>query len=476
MYVRGVSKQIPLHRLAARAWEAMVAAARRAGLNDPLLLPTSGYRSSQHQRELWEAALKRYGSAEVARKWVAPPGSSAHQSGRAMDLYLGSKNDSSNVDNLRRLPAYQWMVANAERFGFYPYGNEPWHWEYNPPVPAGSAPPPFSTSPNLPGSATPGSPVPPTPTSGTTTPKALPAAFETPISCEDSPYAWAREVRRKMQTWWSDQDLRRVNGRWQAVANVPVGSALRQMAPQAFPGTPPQVFMGFCANGSVRGNTTECASETCRKQAFHEIGLFGTEAGLRSRPAPDPNPGGEYNSWGRLAGTDLVRRLLGGRSATMQPDAWKTAIPDQVAVGLANLLDHGRNVSALLDPSIRSSGPGSLWFVALCFMGWSAGDGRTAKKHINPLSSALAAVPESRRWGEFLRLAADGIRSGRLDLRGKRKHNSIAWSALRTWQKLAAGQLLASQTGGNLAWFDPGLGSAEGDIARVITCAARSAG
>jgi D-alanyl-D-alanine dipeptidase len=132
--VTGVGgKRIQLHRLAAGAWRAMVDAARVSGIQHPLLLPTSGYRSSAHQARLWQRALQKYGSPSEARKWVAPPGGSAHQSGRAIDLYLGSSNDSRNVARLRRTPAYQWMVKNARRFGFYPYEREPWHWEYNPP-------------------------------------------------------------------------------------------------------------------------------------------------------------------------------------------------------------------------------------------------------------------------------------------------------------------------------------------------------
>jgi LAS superfamily LD-carboxypeptidase LdcB len=27
---------------------------------------------------------------------------------------------------------YQWLVKNADRFGFKPYFYEPWHWEYKP--------------------------------------------------------------------------------------------------------------------------------------------------------------------------------------------------------------------------------------------------------------------------------------------------------------------------------------------------------
>jgi LAS superfamily LD-carboxypeptidase LdcB len=135
--VGGVQRQIPVHRLAAEAWQAMVDAARADGVAEPLLRPVSGFRDPAHQAVLWEQALKRYGSAEAARKWVAPPGSSPHQSGRAMDLYLGGSNDSANVAKLRTLPAYRWLVGNAQRFGFYPYDAEPWHWEYNPPA-AGS--------------------------------------------------------------------------------------------------------------------------------------------------------------------------------------------------------------------------------------------------------------------------------------------------------------------------------------------------
>ena len=133
--VSGVGgRQVPLHRLAAAAWSALVGEARAAGIAAPLLLPGSGYRSSQHQARLFERAVKRYGSREAASRWVAPPGGSAHQSGRAIDFYLGGVNDSANVARLRELPAYRWLAANARRFGFYPYEREPWHWEYNPPA------------------------------------------------------------------------------------------------------------------------------------------------------------------------------------------------------------------------------------------------------------------------------------------------------------------------------------------------------
>jgi N-acetyl-anhydromuramyl-L-alanine amidase AmpD len=127
-------KPIKLHRLAADAWTALVNAARSDSFGAPLLLPTSGFRSDKRQEVLWQEALRKHGSREKAREWVAPPGRSAHKTGRAIDLYLGDKNSSENAANLRKLSVYRWLVANAARFGFYPYEREPWHWEYNPPA------------------------------------------------------------------------------------------------------------------------------------------------------------------------------------------------------------------------------------------------------------------------------------------------------------------------------------------------------
>ena len=211
---------------------------------------------------------------------------------------------------------------------------------------------------------------------------------------------------------------------------------------------------------------------TVRQQRFHEIGLFGTEAGPRNGLAPNPNPNAQDNSWGKLASHPLVVQLLGGRSATMGHNRWKIQSPGQVTVGLVNIRRHGAAVAARLAPSIRPNvnTSSSIFFVACCFMGWSARDGRAAK-HLNRFKDILSRVPEEKRWGAFLRASAGGINAGRIDLRGQKKHQSVAYSALRTWQKLAAGQLLAGKTGGNAKWFDTGLGGDEASIAETITCA-----
>jgi LAS superfamily LD-carboxypeptidase LdcB len=56
---------------------------------------------------------------------------SPHFTGRALDVYVGGDPVDTKDANraIRSTPAYQWLVRNAERFGFRPY-YEPWHWEY----------------------------------------------------------------------------------------------------------------------------------------------------------------------------------------------------------------------------------------------------------------------------------------------------------------------------------------------------------
>lgn len=74
----------------------------------------SGFRSVQRQQQLWDAAVRKYGSAKAARKWVAPPGKSNHNHGFAADL-------GGDLELAARL---------APRFGITrPMAHEPWHFE-----------------------------------------------------------------------------------------------------------------------------------------------------------------------------------------------------------------------------------------------------------------------------------------------------------------------------------------------------------
>ncbi|MEO8377509.1 MAG: hypothetical protein ABI579_07545, partial [Candidatus Sumerlaeota bacterium] len=38
----------------------------------------------------------------------------------------------SEVVRMRESPVHKWLFLRADQFGWYPYQNEPWHWEYNP--------------------------------------------------------------------------------------------------------------------------------------------------------------------------------------------------------------------------------------------------------------------------------------------------------------------------------------------------------
>jgi hypothetical protein len=90
-------------------------AAEKAGRNIGI---KSGYRSVARQKQLFDAAVKKYGSVKAARKMVAPPGLSQHNLGTAADLSYGSKED------------IEWAHANAKKYGLnfrMPWEN--WHIE-----------------------------------------------------------------------------------------------------------------------------------------------------------------------------------------------------------------------------------------------------------------------------------------------------------------------------------------------------------
>jgi hypothetical protein len=111
------------------AYRRMVAEARTAlHLAPPTLTLASGYRGPAE-----EMARCADGSCGVLRKAHC----SAHRTGLAFDVYLGAapgRDPFSTEDDNRlfqtRTPAYHWLVANADRFGFVPYPFEPWHWEW----------------------------------------------------------------------------------------------------------------------------------------------------------------------------------------------------------------------------------------------------------------------------------------------------------------------------------------------------------
>jgi D-alanyl-D-alanine carboxypeptidase len=119
------------------AYKRMVAAAvadRSLGLahhgdqlasSEKYLKIISAFRSRDYQEKLRRESPSA-GSAGLAVN-------SPHFTGRALDLYVGGE-PVDTLDTNRALQVetrvYQWLVQNAERFGFRPYCYEPWHWEY----------------------------------------------------------------------------------------------------------------------------------------------------------------------------------------------------------------------------------------------------------------------------------------------------------------------------------------------------------
>jgi len=85
----------------------------------------SAFRSREYQEKL-RLESPNSGPAGLAVN-------SPHFTGRALDVYVGGEpvdTQDSNRALQVQTRVYQWLVRNAERYGFRPYCYEPWHWEY----------------------------------------------------------------------------------------------------------------------------------------------------------------------------------------------------------------------------------------------------------------------------------------------------------------------------------------------------------
>jgi len=79
----------------------------------------SGYRTLARQKYLFGEAIKKYGSAEVAARWVLPPEVSRHPMGLALDI---------NYPNQRA--GAKWLEKNGYKYGLCRvFKNEWWHFE-----------------------------------------------------------------------------------------------------------------------------------------------------------------------------------------------------------------------------------------------------------------------------------------------------------------------------------------------------------
>ena len=134
--VDGTSSSIRMREEAASALESMFQAAKdEAGYR---LLAVSGYRSYGKQSVIFSNKVSKVGRKE-AMLLVAPPGSSEHQLGLAMDL--GCARSTGLTSGFGKTPEGIWVAENCHRFGFIirykeewteitGYSYEPWHVRY----------------------------------------------------------------------------------------------------------------------------------------------------------------------------------------------------------------------------------------------------------------------------------------------------------------------------------------------------------
>jgi zinc D-Ala-D-Ala carboxypeptidase len=129
--------RMKLRATAAQKYKEMVAAARNAGV---ILIPISGFRSIQEQEQIFFVIGAQRNQTPAQRAAVsAPPGHSEHHTGYAVDIGDGAAPSTNLNTNFEKTKAFQWLQANAARFGFemsFPKGNaqgvsyEPWHWRF----------------------------------------------------------------------------------------------------------------------------------------------------------------------------------------------------------------------------------------------------------------------------------------------------------------------------------------------------------
>ncbi len=113
------------------AFVKMAAAAKKDSID---LIADSGYRSAEMQRRIFRRRLAEGKTFEQVSQFVAPPGYSQHQTGRALDLVPSEA-------RFAHTRIYKWLKKHAGEYGFVESIPEPakgsgewyweaWHWYY----------------------------------------------------------------------------------------------------------------------------------------------------------------------------------------------------------------------------------------------------------------------------------------------------------------------------------------------------------
>lgn len=120
-------------KLNRHALDSFVRMREQAKRDDVDLIIVSGHRYPQ----VAQANAARAGNPNAVASF------SSHSLGLAIDFEMSHRNEfevketttrpMAEVVRMRESPVHKWLVLHGEAFGWYPYQNEPWHWEYNPP-------------------------------------------------------------------------------------------------------------------------------------------------------------------------------------------------------------------------------------------------------------------------------------------------------------------------------------------------------
>lgn len=137
------SKTIYLNKEVYDAFQEMHRSAKKNGIN---LIVISGTRNFYEQKSIWERKWNRYKNLkplERAKKileYSSMPTTSRHHWGTDLDLI---NLNNSYFENGKGKEEYEWLVKNANDFGFYQvytnkengrtgYNLEKWHWSFLP--------------------------------------------------------------------------------------------------------------------------------------------------------------------------------------------------------------------------------------------------------------------------------------------------------------------------------------------------------
>jgi D-alanyl-D-alanine carboxypeptidase len=108
-----------------KAWQTLRTKASEQGVQ---LCLNDGKRSRQQQQKEFDEAVKKFGTEELASRYVLnPPDRSMHVLGQAVDI--------------QPIESAKWVEKNGSTLGWCRrYENEQWHFEYNAGYPTGGCP------------------------------------------------------------------------------------------------------------------------------------------------------------------------------------------------------------------------------------------------------------------------------------------------------------------------------------------------